>query len=535
MPAGVFLALGNDPIDAPGWQVERCARSVHGLIAGLEWARTRHPKLIVCWDSCLRPPSQTLATEFLASRADVWHGGLHLGHGNAPDLLTAVVPTTWVSLAMSPALECSSWQLPFHAALIRGEVIDQAPAGVDPAFVGLEGAGLDWGLRLMRAGVVMRHHPDVLGRTREGITQALPIEDQVRLIVNSFGQKWALWGVVRRTRPGQGLGRALRSALAAPGAASLPSHRYLQPQRKKPIPEIEQVSVIIPTVDRPKQLATLLDQLGRQTRGPDEVVVADQSGGSPGGGSAQRTDGLAPTVLRLSQRGQSGARNSAINATTGDLVMLLDDDEEVPSDLIERHLEVLAYTGADGLAGGVDVPGQPGDDPTRMRIAETFPGGHSSVRRAALQQSGLFDPVFDRGPRADADIGMRLALSGALILYVPSIRIIHHHAMHGGLRAIGARRVTRASSRSSLTQRNIPAVTQLYLGLRYWDAREVRESILLGLVSGFGHEGSPRQSVGRAAVQLVLLPDSIRKVRSHLSAAQELIRCRPPIPELSAV
>ncbi len=90
-----------------------------------------------------------------------------------------------------------------------------------------------------------------------------------------------------------------------------------------------------------------------------------------------------------------------------------------------------------------------------------FPTNNTMLRRSALERSGLFDLAFDRGSRADHDLGMRLHLAGAALVYDPDVEVYHHHAPIGGLRTHGARTVTRASARRSLTQRNLPSVTEL--------------------------------------------------------------------------
>lgn len=137
------------------------------------------------------------------------------------------------------------------------------------------------------------------------------------------------------------------------------------------------------------------------------------------------------------------------------------------------------------------------------------------LRRAALERSGLFDPVFDRGPRADHDLGMRLHLSGALLVYDPDVLVFHHHAPAGGLRTHGARSVTRASSRRSLTQRNLPAVTQLYIGYRYGTARQRREDLAMATITPISGDGPTSRQVVRALLQIAVLAVHLPDDPSH--------------------
>lgn len=111
------------------------------------------------------------------------------------------------------------------------------------------------------------------------------------------------------------------------------------------------VSVIITTCDRPEDLRNCLQHLLAQTGGRDfEIIVADNRPAS----------GITPTVVKDFPKvklvseprvGGSYGRNSAFCASTGDIVVTVDDDVTVPPDWLERLLapmarpEVLAVTG----------------------------------------------------------------------------------------------------------------------------------------------------------------------------------------------
>ena len=134
------------------------------------------------------------------------------------------------------------------------------------------------------------------------------------------------------------------------------------------------------------------------------------------------------------------------NHAPAELLLYIDDDDEIGPDLIAEHLRRL-IDGVDASSGGVDdaTAGPPPPGFRHRRASDNFPTNNTMLRRAALERSGLFDPVFDRGSRADHDLGMRLHLSGAMLIYDPDVLVFHHHAPAGGLRTHGARAVTRAS------------------------------------------------------------------------------------------
>lgn len=82
------------------------------------------------------------------------------------------------------------------------------------------------------------------------------------------------------------------------------------------------VSVVVTHYEQPEQLARTLAALGRQTRPPDEVVVADD------GSAAVPRVPPGVRVVRQEDRGfrAAAARNLGVRATTGDLLVLLDAD-----------------------------------------------------------------------------------------------------------------------------------------------------------------------------------------------------------------
>src|SRR5437660_469253 len=96
-----------------------------------------------------------------------------------------------------------------------------------------------------------------------------------------------------------------------------------------------EVSVVVPSHDRPEGLARLLAGLRRQTLAPErfEVIVVDDGSSEPAVVDSRE---LLVRVLRHEQsRGPAAARNSGWRAASADVVAFIDDDC-VPS---ERWLE----------------------------------------------------------------------------------------------------------------------------------------------------------------------------------------------------
>src|SRR5207248_11404001 len=102
--------------------------------------------------------------------------------------------------------------------------------------------------------------------------------------------------------------------------------------------------VVIPCYESAPLLGEALASLRRQTRLPDEVIVADD--GSTGAPTLALLDRLARDgfaglpavrVLREPHRGAGPTRNAALHASTGALVLPLDADDT----LEPRALELL--------------------------------------------------------------------------------------------------------------------------------------------------------------------------------------------------
>ncbi|MEJ7712205.1 MAG: hypothetical protein WKF84_20670 [Pyrinomonadaceae bacterium] len=76
---------------------------------------------------------------------------------------------------------------------------------------------------------------------------------------------------------------------------------------------------------------------------------------------------------------------------------------------------------------------------TYLRASDT-PTNNTLIRKDVLSKSGLFDLAYDRGQRADGDLGMRIYLSGAvMILRSEDIRFSSSRS---------GRRIARAQSQS---------------------------------------------------------------------------------------
>ena len=217
------------------------------------------------------------------------------------------------------------------------------------------------------------------------------------------------------------------------------------------------LSVIVATRNRAHGIAGCLDSiaasLAKAAPLDAEIVVVDN--GSQDGTSRiveQWATGCAfPVRLLVEPRaGLSVARNRALRAAEGELLVFTDDDcrlgREYVNDLL-RHdaadTEPVLRGGRVELGDRTDLPLTIKTTPTRQRFnRRTSPAtddsivGHISgcnmtMRRALVERLGPFDERFGAGSSLesgeDSDYLFRAYLAGFTLEYVPDMTVFHYH------------------------------------------------------------------------------------------------------------
>ncbi len=224
------------------------------------------------------------------------------------------------------------------------------------------------------------------------------------------------------------------------------------------------ISVVTPTLRRPREVADLLENLCQQTLLPMEVILVD-------GAPAQERATEEVVARRIAQlpfpchyfrhpNGTSIQRNAGIERAQGDLITLLDDDVRLAPDFLEVVARLFAVDAPEGderpLGGVVGYRGNRYFHPEsvgrwrwfrRLRLLRNFePGRYDfecgypinvfmqppfsgtkevdfmttacAVWRRQVFDAGLeFDPFFrDYGVLEDAHFSLRAAQSWKLLL-----------------------------------------------------------------------------------------------------------------------
>lgn len=224
------------------------------------------------------------------------------------------------------------------------------------------------------------------------------------------------------------------------------------------------VSVIIPTLNRYKYLKDVLTDLENQSYKNFEVIVYDQS--TPYDKEFYIGWKLDLKVVNQQEKALWLARNSAIQQSIGDYILLYDDDSLIGPDWIENHLKCLEFFNADISSGvSLSVVGAKIPDHYRFfRWSDQVDTGNVMIKKEVFLTTGLFDRQFEKQRQGDGEWGMRAYLAGFKNISNPYSKRVHLKVSDGGLREMGSWDAFRP--KKLLAPRPVPSV--LYLTRKYF-------------------------------------------------------------------
>jgi GT2 family glycosyltransferase len=214
------------------------------------------------------------------------------------------------------------------------------------------------------------------------------------------------------------------------------------------------VSVVIPTWRRADWLRRCLDEVSRQTRLPDEVIVVGRSEDQPAKQLVAQP-GAWPSLqqvrwLEVEAGGHIAPVRAGLEAASGEVVAFLDDDTEPEPGWLQSLLEPFDDPKVGCVGGRVLNPGpapRPSPDAGRISWYGRYMGnigtrddprpvdldgameGNSAWRASLLRKIG-FDPVLDHDDATmyGLDLCLRARSLGYRVVYQPAARILHHSA-----------------------------------------------------------------------------------------------------------
>lgn len=530
-----LVLLGPDKVLQPQWELGQVYHLAHGIKSVCDLVSTiaKDAGYVFFIDATLSIPSSNVLEQIVESNIDIAHAGLKFDLASKVDFLDYVSPISYFNLDQSVESEISSWKVSLRCCLIKKDVLQQFPF-LNPQFESFDAAVLEWGYRLIWSGVTMRYFPNLTIKSLP--IDDIPIMDQIRFVNTFYGKKWLYWCAFRDALNRKSLKWLVNVLNYTSDVKNKGVHvvKNYSGWNTSKINDAFKISVIIPTVERYPYLFTLLDQLLKQTRLPDEVFVIDQSSLERRQAvSLSKYDAIGLKVILQDQPGQCRSRNVALQLSTGDHILFLDDDVEVDPDFIKLHLLNLTYHNADVSCGTVHEPNQPVAGNKLIRIADGFATGNSLVKRNVLLRSKLFDTAYDRGQKADGDLGARIYKSGALMILNNEIDILHHRAPSGGLRKHSVRKISYAGSRTNVLQFRLPHITELYFNRRYFTRAQQKEYIWTTLLGTFSVKGPWYKKSGKMIWAFFNLPLNLYKIKSRDRKAVQMLKGGLLIPTLS--
>ena len=228
------------------------------------------------------------------------------------------------------------------------------------------------------------------------------------------------------------------------------------------------VSIIIPTYQRCSSVKRALTTLTDQSFPADEFEVIVSIDGSEDGTREMVSSFKAEYKLRAiwnENSGRASACNRGIQAATGELLIIIDDDMEPEPHFIDAHHAAHHADDRLGVIGAIPIVVEESSPPTIRYVGTKFnthlekiskPGytiriwdfysGNFSIRRANLMEAGLYSEDFVDYGNEDVELAWRLRKLGINIVYSPEAKCIQHYEKDFGGLALD----TIASGRTSV-------------------------------------------------------------------------------------
>lgn len=202
------------------------------------------------------------------------------------------------------------------------------------------------------------------------------------------------------------------------------------------IAKLPSIDVIIPTIGRVNYLHDVLKDLAKQSHLPHKVIIVEQN---PEDGSKTSLDFIYseswPFKIDhyfIHQTGVCNARNLALKQVVSEYVYLADDDNKFEHDLIEKTLHQMLTFNFDVVSLSYLQKNEV--EPLKQPIQWPTFGAGCSIMRSSYLKSASFNMALEFGYGEDVDFGMQLRNSGADVIYLPHINILHLKAPIGGFR-----------------------------------------------------------------------------------------------------
>jgi glycosyltransferase involved in cell wall biosynthesis len=202
------------------------------------------------------------------------------------------------------------------------------------------------------------------------------------------------------------------------------------------------ISILIPCYNQARHIAHVVESACDQTHPPDEIIVVDDM---------SQDDSLVilrqlpvRVICHEQNQGPAVARNTALQAANGDILVYIDSDAYADRRMIEVLLgayqdpvtRLLAGVGGRGIEEHLVTIY---DRWRKLHAKQDFGQSHRdsvpylfglcmSYRREILAKVGGFDPSFPTSAGEDFELGYRLKRAGYTLRYTPDAIVYHQHS-----------------------------------------------------------------------------------------------------------
>ena len=299
-------------------------------------------------------------------------------------------------------------------------------------------------------------------------------------------------------------------------------HKAILKFKSRLLEENPKVAIIIPTLNRYRWLFDALKDLESQDYKNFEVIVVDQS--FPVIGEFYDQFNLNIKLIQQSDKALWLARNTAIEETNAEYILLYDDDSRTKPNWISQHIKCLDYFNCH-ISSGVSISVVGAKVPKNysfFRWGDQVDTGNVMVKREVFRKIGLFDRQFEKQRQGDGEFGLRAYLGGFKNISNPFADRLHLKVGTGGLREIGSWDGFRP--KSWLGPRPIPSV--LYMTRKYFGAKAALFLLLISVppsIIPYRFKSSNFKFVLGIAAFIVFLPLFLMQIiRSWLKSTRML-------------
>ncbi len=495
--------------------------NTESLINNRDLILNKKSDFILFWDAKYKLPKESELENIYNSKGNLWHIGSKIGLKDIPIFLDAIQPTSMLHVSIDNSINHSSWKSTFKGCLLETNVFKEI--SLSNYSNSLDIVGLDFGYKAMKSGVLTRYSSILSSNIIEEIKQPFNVEDELLFIKNNFDKKAFFWSYLinlKKVNPFTFF-RILKNKKI--GKLNV----YSQPLIEESYKEKDlSVSIVIATLERYIYLQKELHELKFLESKVREIIIVDQTPKDKRNQNfLEGFNDLPIKYIEIDKIGQCTARNKGIEKATSKFVWFLDDDmEEIPRNYLSKHLETIYTFNADISCG---VPDEIGTDYVdrsipKIELSDGFPTNDVLVKRELLREVGGFDEKMDQLQSEDQEIGLRCIKRGALSVKNNQLRIVHLRAIRGGLRKSNVRKITFASSRKNLFQRRYLHHSEIYLNIKHFSKKQIKNSIFLNIRGTFIVRGSFFKKMLKFILGVLLLPYTITLLLHKYNLAKKI-------------